>query len=152
MKNSSVKPIPDGYHTITPFIIANNADKVIDFIKNSFDGKEISIHKTPEGSIMHAEIQIGDSRVMLSEGSDKYPAMPAMLYMYSEDCDAVYKKAMQSGGTSLREPTNEFYGDRSCGVQDPSGNQWWIATHIEDLTPEEMMKREEEFKKQQGSR
>ena len=151
MKNNAVKHIPEGYHTLTPFIVATQAGKLIDFLKTAFGATEISIHKTPEGTIMHAELQVGDSRLMVSDANEKYPAMPTMIYMYTEDCDAAYKKALAAGGTSLREPADEFYGDRSCGIQDHSGNQWWIATHVEDVSPEEMTRREEEFRKQQGS-
>jgi PhnB protein len=78
---------------------------------------------------------------MLGQASDKFPAMQSMLHLYVPDVDAVYKRAIEAGGKSVREPTNEFYGDRSSGVVDPAGNQWWIATHVEDVTPEEMEKR-----------
>ncbi len=149
MKNSSVKPIPEGYHTLTPFMMVKNAGKLIEFIKTAFGAKEVSLHRLPDGTIMHAEFQVGDSRLMLAEATDKYPAMSTIIYMYTEDCDSVYQKAIQGGGSSLREPTNEFYGDRSCGIMDPSGNQWWIATHVEDVSPDEMKRREEEFRKQQ---
>jgi uncharacterized glyoxalase superfamily protein PhnB len=149
MQNKSVKPIPDGYHTLTPFIMVVGGTKSLEFLKSAFDTKEISIHKNQDGTIMHAELQIGDSRLMLAEATEKYPAMPTMIYVYVEDVDAVYKKAIAAGATSLREPTDEFYGDRSCGVKDASGNQWWIATHVEDVSPEEMKKREEEFMKKQ---
>ena len=152
MRNTNVKPIPDGYHTLTPFLTVKGAAKNLDFLKNAFDARERSIHKGPDGTIMHAELQIGDSLIMMSEATEKYPAMPSTLYMYVDDVDAVYHKAIEAGGTSLREPTDEFYGDRSSGITDPSGNQWWIATHIEDVSPEEMRRREEEFmKKQQAS-
>ena len=150
MQNKSVKPIPDGYHTLTPFIMVVGGAKSLEFLKNSFDAKEISIHKNPDGTIMHAELQIGDSRLMLAEATEKYPAMPTMIYVYVDDADAVYKKAMAAGAESLREPTDEFYGDRSCGVKDASGNQWWIATHVEDVSPEEMQRRQEEFMKKQA--
>jgi uncharacterized glyoxalase superfamily protein PhnB len=98
---------------------------------------------SPEGDVRHAEIQIGDSRVMLGEASDQWKPMPAMLYVYVEDTDAVYRRAIAAGGQSLREPTTEFYGDRSAGVQDPAGNLWWIATHVEDVSPEELTRRAE---------
>ena len=151
MQNKSVKPIPDGYHTLTSFIMVTGGEKSLDFLKSAFGAKEISIHRQPDGTIMHAELQIGDSMLMLAEATEKYPAMPTMIYMYVDDVDAVYKKAIAAGATSLREPTDEFYGDRSCGVKDASGNQWWIATHVEDVSPEEMKKREEEFMKKQAS-
>ena len=149
MQNTSVKPIPEGYHTLTPFLMVKGAEKNIEFVKNAFGARERSIHKGPDGTIMHAELWIGDSVIMMSEETEKYPAMPSALYMYVEDVDSVYNKAMRAGGTSLREPTDEFYGDRSSGIKDPAGNQWWIATHIEDVSPEEMKKREEEFRKGQ---
>jgi PhnB protein len=152
MKNNSVKPVPDGYHTLTTFLMVNDGESAMEFMKIAFNATALSVHKSPDGKLMHAEMQVGDSRLMLGEGNEKYPAMPAMLYMYVEDCDAVYNKAIKAGGTSLREPTNEFYGDRSCGVRDSSGNQWWIATHIEDVTPEEMKRREEAFIKGQETR
>ena len=149
---NAVKPIPEGYHTLTTFIVAPQAGRLIDFLKKVFDAKENSIHRRPDGLIMHADLQIGDSRLMLSDATEQYPAMPAMVYVYAENTDEVYRKAIAAGASSLREPTNEFYGDRSCGIKDPSGNQWWIATHIEDVSPEEMKKREEEFMKQQQSK
>jgi uncharacterized glyoxalase superfamily protein PhnB len=149
MKNTSVKPIPEGYHTITPFIVATGANAVLDFLKSAFGAHEVSIMRLPDGTIAHADIAIGDSHLMLSEATEQYPAMPAMIYLYTKNCDDWYQKAIAAGGASLREPTNEFYGDRSCGVKDTSGNQWWIATHIEDVSPEEMRRREEEWRKQQ---
>lgn len=145
MKNNSVNPIPDGYHTLTTFIIAIKAAQLIEFLKNAFDAMEHNSHKLPDGTVVHADLQIGDSRLMLAEGSEKYPAMPAMVYLYTADVDDFYKRALTAGGTSLREPANEFYGDRTCGVMDISGNQWWIATHVEDVTPEELKRRQDEF-------
>lgn len=150
MAQQAVKPIPDGFHTLTPFMVAENANNLISFLERAFDAKIVGINKLPDGKVMHAELQIGDSRLMMSDASERYPAIKIMLYVYVEDIDTVYKKAIAAGGTSLREPTNEFYGDRSGGVLDPSGNQWWIATHVEDISPEEMQKREEEFRKQQA--
>ncbi len=137
----SVKPIPEGYQNVIPFLICTGADKVIDFCQKVFGAKVMDISKDDKGTIMHASIQIRDSAVMLTEGSEKYPAQPAMMYVYMENCDEIYKLGLASGGTSLREPTNEFYGDRSCGFTDPSGNQWWVATHIEDVSREEIARR-----------
>jgi uncharacterized glyoxalase superfamily protein PhnB len=142
-----VKPIPEGYHTLTPFLVVKGASGFIDFIKKAFDAKEIHRSTSDDGTIWHAEFKIGDSHLMLSEASGDYPATPVMLYMYVEDVDSVYKRALSAGGTSLREPTNEFYGDRSGGVKDEFGNQWWLGTHVEDVSPEEMKRREEEWKK-----
>jgi len=141
----TVKPIPDGYRTLTPFILVKDAAKLIDYILKAFDGKIKSRHDGPDGKVMHAEILIGDSILMLGEANEKYPAMPAMLYLYVNDVDDTYDQAIKAGGKSLREPTTEFYGDRSSGVADEFGNQWWIATHVEDVSPEEMQRRQEEL-------
>jgi len=143
----SVKPIPDGYNNVIPYLICKGTDIVIEFCKKVFGATVDEIHKNDNGTIMHATIHIRDSAVMLSEGSGNFPPMPCMLYIYVDDVDAVYKKALDTGGVSLREPTNEFYGDRSAGVKDPSGNQWWIGAHIEDVSPEEMERRQKEMGK-----
>jgi PhnB protein len=142
-----IKPIPEGYHTITPFLYINDAANLIDFLKSAFDATEKERHSLADGKIVHAEIKIGDSIIMIGDAHGDMPAMPAMMYLYVEDCDAVYKQAIAAGGKSLREPTTEFYGDRSSGIADPSGNQWWIATHVEDVSEEEMQKRMEAIKK-----
>jgi len=137
----SVKPIPEGYQNVIPFLICTGADKVIDFCQKVFDAKVMDISKDDKGVIMHASIQIRDSAVMMSEGSEKFPAYSTMMYLYVENFDEVYKRGLDAGGKSLREPTNEFYGDRTSGFTDPSGNQWWVATHVEDVSPEEIAKR-----------
>ena len=137
----SVRPIPEGFRNVIPFLVCTGADKVIEFCKKVFDAKEEGIYRLEDGTIMHASIRIRDSAVMLSEKSQNQPAMPSMLYIYVEDVDSVYKKAIDAGGTSLREPTDEFYGDRSAGVKDSSGNQWWLGAHIENVSEEEIKKR-----------
>ncbi|MGH9380435.1 MAG: VOC family protein [Thermoanaerobaculia bacterium] len=126
----TVKPIPDGYHTVTPYLLVEDAPGILSFIERAFGGKVLSRHLAPDGRVAHAEVQIGDSRVMLSEAREEWPAMPAMLHLYVEDVDAVYGQAVEAGGTSIREPEDMSYGDRSGGVRDAAGNQWWIATHI----------------------
>ena len=141
----SVKPIPDGYHTVTPFLLVKDAKKLIEFLKEAFGATEKSCHQLPDGKIMHAELHMGDSIIMMGEANDRWPPVPCMLYLYVEDVDSVYKKAVQAGGRSLREPTTEFYGDRSAGVLDLEGNQWWIATHVEDVSDEEMKRRQEKM-------
>jgi PhnB protein len=139
----AVKPIPDGYHSLTPFIVAKGADKLIAFLKSAFGATEaFPIMKGPDGSIKHAEMKVGNSIVMLSEAmGSECPAQPCMLYHYVTDVDAVYKQAVAAGGKAIKEPMDQFYGDRSGGVTDPCGNQWWIATHKEDVSPEECEKR-----------
>jgi len=143
----SVKPIPEGFNNVIPFLVCKDTYKVIDFCKKVFEAKESHISRDDKGVIMHATIHIRDSAIMMSEGSERYPASPSMMYIYMENCDEVYKRGIAAGGVSLREPTNEFYGDRSCGFADSSGNQWWIATHVEDVSDEELEKRQKEMKK-----
>jgi PhnB protein len=144
----AVKPIPEGHHTVTPYLVVPKAVQLIDFMKQAFAAEEIQRFTLPDGSIMHAEVRIGDSRVMLGEAGGEYAPMPAMLHLYVEDVDAVYQQALQAGAASLREPADQPDGDRRGGVKDQSGNQWWIATHIEDVSPEELAKREEAQRKQ----
>lgn len=138
----TVKPIPDGYHTVTPYLIVDDASAILGFIERAFGGTVLSRYLSPDGRVMHAEAQIGDSRVMLGEASDEWPGMPAMLHLYVEDVDAVYRQALEAGATTVREPQDMFYGDRSGGVRDTAGNQWWITTHIEDVSAEEMARRQ----------
>ncbi|HZA29125.1 MAG TPA: VOC family protein [Gammaproteobacteria bacterium] len=146
----TVKAIPEGYHTVTPYLTVEGAAKLIDFLKQAFEAKEILCMTRPDGIIGHAEVRIGDSIVMLSEACGEWKPMPAMLHLYVEDVDVVYRHALQAGATSLREPIDQFYGDRSGGVRDLCGNHWWIATHKENLPPEELAKRAEAFWKQQS--
>jgi uncharacterized glyoxalase superfamily protein PhnB len=132
---------PEGYHTLTPFLYVNGAATLMDFLGEAFGAIEKERHLGPEGLIMHAEMKIGDSMVMLGDAHGDMPAMPGMLYLYVEDCDALYNNAIAAGATSLREPRSEFYGDRTSGVTDMCGNQWWISTHVEDVSEEELTKR-----------
>ena len=138
---TSVKPIPDGYHTVTPYLVVDDVAKVVEFLKRAFDAKEGHRSTRPDGTIAHTEVRIGDSPVMLGAARDQWKSMPCMIYLYVPDTDVAYKRALEAGATSLMEPANQFYGDRNAGVKDPAGNQWWIATHIEDVSPEEMEKR-----------
>jgi PhnB protein len=144
----SAKPIPEGYHTVTPYLVVEGAAKLIDFLKQAFDAEETFRMPMPDGSIMHAEVKIGDSMVMMGEASDKWKAMPCAIYLYVNDADAVYRRALKAGATSTMESSDQFYGDRQGGVKDPSGNTWWIATHKEDVSSEELKKRAEKFMKQ----
>ena len=137
----AAKPLPDGYHNLTPYLIVNGADRFLEFLKQAFGAKEIERHQRPDGAIMHAEARIGDSVLMLADVNQQYSAMPAALYLYVEDTDAVYQRALKQGATSLMEPANQFYGDRNAGITDAWGNRWWIATHVEDVSREELEKR-----------
>jgi PhnB protein len=144
-----VKPIPDGYHTVTPVLTLHGAAKLIEFLKQAFDAKETYRLAGPDGSVMHAEVKIGDSMVMVGEATDQWKPIQVTVALYVEDADAWYKRALRAGAASVREPSDQFYGDRSAGVKDFAGNQWWIHTHIEDVTPEEIKKRAEVWMKQQ---
>ena len=146
----AAKPVPDGYHTVTPYLTVRNAPKVIEFLRQAF-GAEISLEpiKRPDGTIMHAQVTIGDSRIMIAEESEMAKATESSLYLYVPNVDSVYQRAIKAGGNTIMEPTDMFYGDRSGGVKDPSGNSWFIATHKEDVAPQELQKRAEAFMEQQ---
>jgi PhnB protein len=137
----AVRSIPDGYHSVTPYLIAQGVPALIEFLKRAFDAKELERHTSPDGSIRHAEVRIGDSPVMMGEANAMHPAMPCTMYVYVNDCDATYHRALEAGATSVMAPADQFYGDRSGGVKDGSGNYWWIATHKEDVPPEELKRR-----------
>jgi uncharacterized glyoxalase superfamily protein PhnB len=128
----TAQSISAGYHTVTPYLVAPEAARLIDFMKAAFGAQELQRHTQPDGAIRHAEVKIGDSVVILSEAMDEWPPMPAMLHVYVEDVDRVYRQALEAGATSLREPADQPYGDRSGGVADPAGNQWWLATPISE--------------------
>jgi len=145
----AVKPIPDGFHSVTPELNVKGAAKLIDFMKQAFAAEEVMRMPGPGGALMHAEVRIGDSIVMLMDAV-REPPMPGSVFLYVNDVDAVYKRALQAGATSLTEPTNMFWGDRFARVKDSFGNLWGIATHKEDVPPAEMPKRAEAFMKQQG--
>jgi PhnB protein len=134
----TVKPIPDGYRTVTPYLVVRDVPRLIEFLQQAFGATELMRSLRPDGSVMHAEVAIGDSRVMMGEVSGSMPPMPGCVHLYVVDTDALYHLALQAGATSLREPTNQFYGDRMAGVQDPVGNQWWIATRVENVSPIEV--------------
>ena len=139
----TVKPVPEGYHSITPYLTVPGLAKTIEFMKQAFGAEVRELMHGPGGSIMHGEVKIGDSIVMMGEPrpDSPYAARPCNLYLYVPNVDEVYARAIQAGGKSLREPTDEFYGDRSSGVEDPSGNYWWVGTHIEDVSMEEINRR-----------
>lgn len=144
----AVKPIPDGYNSVIPYLIIDGAADVIEFATRAFDARQRGDRmEMPNGKIGHAELQIGDSMIMLADapGGDEGQPMPATLHVYVEDVDKVYRQALEAGGVSVQEPTDQFYGDRMAGVRDPAGDRWWIATHIEDVPPEEMAKRAQEW-------
>jgi PhnB protein len=130
-----------GYHTVTPYIIVEDGQKLIDFLQQAFDGQLKEHMKGEDGKTWHAEVLIGDSHVMIGGARGDQKPLPCMNYIYVPDCDATYRKALAAGATSLMEPADQFYGDRNAGVMDSTGNMWWIATHVEDVPPEELKRR-----------
>ncbi|HET7215304.1 MAG TPA: VOC family protein [Terriglobia bacterium] len=147
--SSNVKPIPEGYHAVTPYLIVKGAAKAIEFYKQAFGAKEIFRMPQPDGKIAHAEIQIGDSRIMLADefpernirGPESLGGTPVMIHLYIKDVDTVAKRAVAAGAKEIRPVENQFYGDRSGMFADPFGHQWNISTHVEDVPAEEVVKR-----------
>lgn len=145
----AVNPIPDGYHAVSPTTNLKGADKAIDFYRKVFDAKERMRMPGPGGAIMHAEIEIGDSVVMLSE-AERDPVFNLSAMLYVKDCDAVFDKAV-TAGSKIKMPMQDLpWGDRGGTVIDPFGNQWFIATHKEDVAPDEMDRRMKAMMAQQG--
>ena len=137
----AVKPVPEGYTTVTPWIISRDTAQLIDYIKEAFGAQEIARLAGSDGRIEHAEVRIGDSVVMMFDAKPDWPPTPGFLRLYVADADAVHHQAIAAGGTSVTEVTHLFFGDRVGRVRDPLGNLWWIQTRIEDLTPQEMERR-----------
>jgi uncharacterized glyoxalase superfamily protein PhnB len=147
----AVKPIPDGYHTVTPYLTVADAEAQIDFLKNAFGGEETLRHKDDKGRVSHAEVRVGNSMLMIGQARDQWTPKPAMFYLYVEDVDATYKRAVEAGAKPIQEPTNQAYGDRTGGVEDSLGNQWWVGTHVEDVSSEEIERRYSEMAKKQAA-
>jgi PhnB protein len=145
----SVRPIPEGYRTITPYLAVDDAAEAIEYYKRAFGAKERGRMEAPGGKIGHAELELGDSLVMLSDALPQFSTRPptelggtsVSVFMYVEDVDAVVKQAVDAGGTVTIEVADQFWGDRFGTVQDPFGHLWSIATHVEDVAPEEMAER-----------
>jgi uncharacterized glyoxalase superfamily protein PhnB len=123
---------PEGYSTVSPYLVVEGAQRVLDFLQRAFDATALRRYERPDGSIMHAEVRIGDSVVMLADATAEWPAFPSMLHLYVSDVDAVYRRALEAGGVSIQEPRQqEGDPDRRGGVRDPAGNGWWMATQME---------------------
>jgi PhnB protein len=146
----AVNSIPQGFHSVTPYLVVREVPKLLDFLKQAFNAQEIMRMPQPDGTIMHAEVRIGDSPIMMGEAQGEHKPMPGSMYLYVDDTDATYKRALQAGATSQMAPENMFYGDRHASIIDPVGNHWSIATHIEDVPPDEMARRAEAFMQQQA--
>ncbi len=154
----AVQPIPDGYHSVTPYLIVSDAASAIEFYKSAFGASELMRLPGPGGKVMHAEVKIGDSPVMLA---DEFPEMgmrsastmggsPVSICLYVEDVDTCFAQAIAAGAKEKRPVQDQFYGDRTGTLEDPFGHQWTISTHKEDLTEEEIHKRFESVMQQQG--
>jgi PhnB protein len=147
----SVQPIPSGHHTVTPYLTIKNAVQALEFYKQGFGATETYRLMMPDGRLGHAEIRLGDSLIMLS---DEFPEFggkapetlggsPVSIYLYVEDVDAFFKRALAAGAKERKPVMDQFYGNRSGQLQDPFGHLWWVATHKEDVPPEEIQKRAE---------
>lgn len=134
-------PVPDGYHNVNPFIFVDGAEGLVGFLVETFAAEETERITRPDGRIGHAEVRIGDSIVMVSDASEMFPARPCAHYLFVEDVSASYQRALTTGATSLREPTDQFYGNREAGVVDAFDNIWWLATVIEEVAPDELQRR-----------
>ena len=149
-----VKPIPEGYHSVTPALIVKDAKRALDFYKKAFDAKEVIVIPGPGGKVMHAEFQIGNSRIMLGEENPSWPehksaeslgGSPISLNIYLNDADAAYSKAVAAGAKGVKPPEDAFWGDRYGMVVDPFGYSWGVLTHKKDVSPEEMKKAAQEW-------
>ncbi len=155
----TVKPIPDGYHSITPYLMTKGAAEAIEFYKRAFGAAELFKMDMPGGRIGHAEIRIGDSRIMLADDcgeespfrSPQSGGSPIGLHVYVENVDAVFAQAIDAGAKAIRPVQDQFYGDRTGTLEDPFGHIWFIATHKEDLSPNEIKQRAEVMFKQGGT-
>jgi PhnB protein len=145
-----VNPIPKDCHAITPYLLVPDAARLIEFLKQAFDGVERAKLLRPAGTVLHAQVRVGDSLLMIGEPQPPWQPRPCMLYLYVPDCDATYKRALAAGAKSVSEPADMFFGDRHACVKDVAENDWWIATHIEDVSVEETQKRAAAFFQQRS--
>jgi PhnB protein len=143
--SANVSPIPKGYHSVTPMLMVRGAAREIDFLKQAFGATEKGRHAAPDGSVMHAEVQIGDSIIMLGDAKGDCQPTTVALYLYVPNVDEIYQRAVRAGGKSEMELADQFWGDRSGSLTDPAGNHWWIATHKEDVSADELARRAQKF-------
>ena len=146
---NTVRPIPEGYHSVTPYLCVSNAAEALAFYEAAFGARELFRHLKPDGRIGHAEIQIGDSRIMLADAFPEhdfhtpahYGGSPIAIHLYVEDVDAIVNQAIRAGAHLVRQVSDQFYGDRNGTVDDPFGHRWFISTHVEDVSPDETERR-----------
>jgi uncharacterized glyoxalase superfamily protein PhnB len=150
----AARPVPEGYHTITPQLTLDDAARAIDWYKKALGAEEVGRSTGPDGKVMHADLRIGDSHIMVNDaimggkGPKAIGGSPASLWIYVADCDSLFNRAVSAGAQVAFPMVDQFWGDRSGSITDPAGYRWTIATHKEDLTPEEMQQRQAEFFKQ----
>ena len=153
----AAKPVPEGYHTITPQLTLDKAADTIEWYKKAFGAEEIGRSLGPDGKIMHAELRIGNSRFMVNDtmpgykGPQAFGGAPTSLWLYVDDSDALFNRAVKAGGKVQMPVADQFWGDRGGSLADPEGYTWWISTRKEDLTPEEMNERAQAFFKQMAA-
>jgi PhnB protein len=135
------KAIPEGYHTLTPYLTVPDGEGMLRFLQDVFAAKLMERFNSSDGTLKHAELQLGDSRIMVGQANGKFTPRPQTLYVYLPDVDAAYQRALRAGAKSLMEVADQFYGDRIGGFEDPAGNWWYVATHVEDVSAEEMQRR-----------
>ncbi len=140
-KTKKVNPVPEGFHTVTPYVVVEGAERFLQFIEKAFNGKTNFIMKQPDGKVMHATAKIGNSLIMICDAMEDAPAQSVILYLYVEDADAVFNKAKQQKTTVVREMENQFYGDRVGALKDEWGNVWWVGSQVEEVDRAELEKR-----------
>lgn len=143
---AKVSPIPPGFHTVSPYLVLKGAASFIEFAKKGLAAEVVYRMDGPGGAVMNAILRIGDSMVMCADARPEHAPSASSFYLYVTDTDAWYARAVAAGAESVMKPADQFYGDRNAGVKDAFGNQWWFATHIEDLTDEEIGKRAQQSK------
>lgn len=141
----SVKPIPEEFQQAVPYLVVPDGAAQMDFLIKAFEGVEKERMSRPDGSLMHGEVQIGNSRIMVGQEMEGAPARKTMIYLYMDDCDKYFNRAKELGAKVVSELEDQFYGDRHGAVEDSNGNQWYIVTHKEDVSPEELQKRTEQM-------
>jgi PhnB protein len=157
--SSSVRPVPEGYHSVTPYPAVDGAAEAIEFYKKAFGASEVMRMAAPGGKVGHGEIEIGGSRIMVADeypdmgvrGPKAYGGTPVTLHLYVENVDAMARQAVAAGAKELRPVKDQFYGDRTGTFEDPYGHVWHLATHKEDLSPDELKRRADEAMKRQGA-
>jgi PhnB protein len=128
-------PLPEGYHSVNPYVVVDDAVRLVEFLVAVFGGAEHGERElTRDGRVGHAEVLIGDSVVMISDASEAFPARPSVMFAYTDDADETYRTALAAGAASIRQPADQPWGDRVGGFSDPFGNRWWVATHLRDFS------------------